>query len=222
MTFSIKEAFKKGWGITKENIFLLAGLTSLIALNSWIAETWWKGMDKSIDSSQFSTYLIFLALYLVTSIVSTLVQIGYIKVMFKLYEGEEINPRDVFAHYERLWDFIVISFLYGIVVLFGAVLFIIPGIIFAIKYGYASYFVVCHDMKPLEAMKASARITKGNKTQIALFGACILGLNIIGFLVFGIGFLITMPLTTLASVHVFKILNKEDEFQQELPLNEEK
>ena len=222
MTFSIKEAFRNAWQFTKENILILIGLTSILGLVSWTLEIWWRGLDKSFHSGQVSLWIIFFCAYLLTSLVSMLTQIGYTKILFKLYDGEEVDPRDIFGFYDRLWNFLVLSFLYGIIVLAGAVLFIVPGIIFAVKYGYASYFVIDQNMKPVEALKMSAKITCGNKWKIAFLGVLIISTNIMGALLFGIGFLFTMPLTTLASIHIFRILSESTKNQQELPLNEEK
>lgn len=151
-----------------------------------------------------------------------LAQIGYTKILFKIYDGEEVDPRDIFGYYDRLWNFIVLSFLYGMIVLAGFVLLIIPGIIFIIKYGYASYYVIDKNMKPVNALKESAKITQGHKWKLTYFGLFIIGINVLGALLFGVGFLFTMPFSVLASIHIFRVLCKDVKIQQELPLNEEK
>lgn len=221
MTFSIKEAFKGAWKLSKENFLVLVGLTSIIGLISWILEIWWRGIDKASQSGQTQIMIFFLVAYIITMLVSMLTQIGYTKILFKLHDGEEVEPRDVFGYHDRLWNFIVLSFLYGTIVVAGFVLLIVPGIIFAIKYGYASYYVIDKNMKPVDALRESAKITYGHKWRLAYFGLFIIGLNILGALLFGIGFLFTMPFSVLASIHVFRVLCKEVNIQQELPLNEE-
>lgn len=222
MTFSIKEAFKKAWKFSKENILVLIGLTSVIGLISWILEIWWKGMDKTFHSGQIALCIAFLLAYILTSLISALAQIGYTKILLKLYDGEEVDPRDIFGFYDRLWNFVVLSFLYGFIVLAGTILLVVPGIIFAIKYGYASYFVIDQNMRPVEALKASAKITQGKKWKLTFFGALSVIINLVGMLFFRVGFLFTMPFTVLASIHVFRILDGSVKNQQELPLNEEK
>jgi len=220
--FSIKEAFKKAWELTKENILVLIGLTSIIAVISWILHVWAKGMERSLQEGDISKYALFIFIYIITLFLSMLAQIGYIKILLKLYDGEEVNPRDIFGYHNLLWNFLLQSILYGVIVIVGFILLIIPGIIFIIKYGYASYFVIDQNMKPIDAMKASSRITYGNKWKIALFGICILAANILGGLLFVVCLLVTMPLTALASIHVFRILSGTIHTQQELELDEKK
>lgn len=218
MKFSIKDAFKKAWTITTEHIWILLGLTSILGLISWILQMWFKGVENHRDSIDIG--LGFVSLYVLTFLINILAQIGYTKILIKIYDGEEVNPKDIFMYYDRAWKFVVGSILYGLIVTGGLILLIVPGIIWAIKYRYFSYFIIDKNMKPVAALRESAKITAGNKWKLLGFGLIIVVLNLLGLIFFGIGFLITMPLTTLASVHVYKFLSGNTVTQDILPLGE--
>jgi hypothetical protein len=54
--------------------------------------------------------------------------------------------------------------------------FIVPGIIIAVRLSFYCFFIVLDDLKPVDALKKSAQVTKGYTWQIAN------SLIIIGFL----------------------------------------
>ena len=63
-------------------------------------------------------------------------------------------------------------------------------------------------MEPVEALKQSAVITKERKWTILGFFVVIGLVNIAGILALGIGLFVSMPVTFLASVWVYKWLDK--------------
>jgi len=71
---------------------------------------------------------------------------------------------------------------------------------------FTEYLVIDKNHMPIEAVKESYRITKGNWWK--LLGLCLaLGLlNVLGALALVIGLLVTVPLTMLAIVHVYRTL----------------
>lgn len=62
-------------------------------------------------------------------------------------------------------------------------------------------------MGPLESLKQSWNATKGETLQLFVFGLLMVGLNIIGALLFGIGLLVTVPITMIAVVYIYKKLS---------------
>lgn len=96
----------------------------------------------------------------------------------------------------------------GLVIILGFILLIVPGMILSLIFFFTSYAVVDKNLGPVEAMKESARITKGYRWS--LFGLCILlGLvMILGLLCFLVGILVAMPVVALAIVHAYRELEK--------------
>lgn len=88
-------------------------------------------------------------------------------------------------------------------------LLIVPGIIWALKFQLYGYFVVDENKDPLEALKASFCITKGEKWNILLLGILIGLLNFAGALFFGIGTFVTASITMIAMAYAYRELNKK-------------
>lgn len=61
---------------------------------------------------------------------------------------------------------ILISILIGIILVFGSILFIIPGVIFFIWYYFANYVIVFEDQTNLKCLKTSKNITVGRWFEI--------------------------------------------------------
>jgi uncharacterized membrane protein len=85
-------------------------------------------------------------------------------------------------------------------------LLIIPGIFFGIRLKYATYLVIDKNLGPLEAIKGSWKITRGNVWNL-FFLSILLGLiNLLGLLCLVIGLFITVPLSMLATAFVYRKL----------------
>lgn len=68
-----------------------------------------------------------------------------------------------FRHFAVVW---LTSLLYGLIVLAGFVLFLIPGLIWSLKYGIGLVSVLDRRLSPLQALRFSAKITYGFKTKL--------------------------------------------------------
>jgi uncharacterized membrane protein len=109
------------------------------------------------------------------------------------------NPRP-------FWRFLGAQLLVGIIVFFGFLLLVVPGIIAAVGLGFAPYLVIDRGRGPIEALKESWRITKGHKVQLFLFGLALIGLNILGLLALVVGIVVSVPVTWLAVTHAYRKL----------------
>jgi uncharacterized membrane protein len=93
-------------------------------------------------------------------------------------------------------------------------LLIVPGIIFFIMFQYYGYFIVDKKMGPVEALKASAALTKGVRWKLFGFGLVIGLLNIGGALLLLLGLFVTIPVSQMAIAHVYRKLLPQTQFVQ--------
>ncbi|HEX7259825.1 MAG TPA: hypothetical protein VF272_02750, partial [Candidatus Saccharimonadia bacterium] len=103
--------------------------------------------------------------------------------------------------FDKRWLYMVATYLLIIVPIFlGLLLFIVPGIILAIMWGLAFYIIADKVVTPIEALKESARLTKGYRTRIFLLGLVVAVLaiisSILAILPF-IGFIAASMLSTI-------------------------
>ena len=166
------------------------------------------------DEAPFLGLLLFIAAWLIES----LFVIGFIKISLLFAEGTKGRLNDLYAHAHLLGKYIVAAILYGLMVAVGIVLLIIPGIILAIMFGFYGYFIVEQGMGPLEALKASARLTAGQRWNLFGFSLVIIVINILGALFFGIGLLLTVPVTIMARAYVYRRLRGLGVFSAPAPV----
>jgi uncharacterized membrane protein len=186
--FSISESISYGWQKMKENMKLSIITTLVIGIISILS-----GMDNVFG-------FIFV-------IIGMIAQIGYTKIYLKLNEGEKPEWKTIFKEYALFWKYLAVSILQGLIVFVGILLLIIPGLIWSVRFAFAGIIVVDTKSGPIVALKESYRITKGSFWKLWGFWLALIGVNIIGAVLVGIGLLFTIPLSTLALIHVYRKLS---------------
>lgn len=135
-----------------------------------------------------------------------LIGVGVLKICLKLIDKQKAEFSDLFSGATLLVPYIVAKLLLVLIILGGVILLIVPGIIWAIQFYMCTYLVVDKGLGPIEALKKSSALTRGARWELFCFSLLLMLLNIAGGLAFGIGLLISLPVTTLASLHVYRQL----------------
>ena len=147
----------------------------------------------------------------VSSFFYVVVAMGFITVRLKLVDGDRASFRALLSNWPVFLKCLGGGIIYVLIVLFGLVLFVVPGIIWSIQFMFWSYHVVDGRMGPVEAFKKSAEDTKGQKVHLFLLALVLFGINVLGLLAIGVGLLVTYPLTKVALAHVYRRLSPRDE-----------
>ena len=200
-SFSKKEAISYGWKATKANFkFFVLLMLSLFAVNVL------PGMLRDNITPDKNSLIAFL-ISIISWILQLIVGLGLIKIALEIQDHKKTHYSDLFSQSHMVINYFLASFLYGLIVIAGLILLIVPGIIWGIKYQYFSYFIVDKEMGPIEALKASSKITKGSIWNIFLLRILLILINIGGAILLGIGLLATVPIGMMAEVHVFRKLS---------------
>ena len=109
------------------------------------------------------------------------------------------------------------SVLVGAATIVGLILLIVPGIIIGIMFGFAAYIVIDKEAPPVEALRESLALTKGNRWKLFLLGLALVGINIIGACLLLVGLLVSLPVSTFAVVHAYRVLSGKDKSHAALP-----
>jgi uncharacterized membrane protein len=203
--FSKKKALKFGWETLKENLgfFLIVGaILLIISIVPGIA----KEIYKKTDSG--STKIIVNTISLLFQIVAMLLELGLIKITLDLFNKKKVKVADLFSQYPIFFKYLVGSIIYTVIIVIGSILFIVPGIIWGIKFRFFPYFIV-EGSGIVESFKKSAQITQGSKWDLFIFGLITVLVALVGVLALFIGILITTPIIMMASVFVYMKLKKE-------------
>lgn len=195
--FSIEEALKTGWQKTKENFLFLFG----VGLVTFVVTT-------ILNSAMEDKGGISILAGIVSVIFSVFVNIGLLKIVLKLLNSEKPNIKTFLeVTFSQFFRYIGTAILYGICVLVGFILLIVPGIIAILRLQFAYYYVVDKGMGPVEALKASWAATKGETFNIFLYTIVVLIMNIIGALIFGLGLIVTLPITFISLGYIYRKLS---------------
>lgn len=198
-TFSKKKALEFGWETFKANAGFLIGVTIVAGIASLVPD---------IISGWFSEGAPFLSLLftLLGVVVAVVVSIGITKIALKFLDNETPEFADLYQHYDLFLPVFLVSLLFGLIVGVGFILLIVPGIILALMFFMCDYLVIDQQIEPITALKTSAAMTKGHKLNLFLFTIIVGLLNVAGFLALAVGLLVTIPVTTLAIMYVYREL----------------
>ena len=129
---------------------------------------------------------------------------GYDMAMLRLARGDDsVSFDDLFAGFSNFRRLFLTWCLYLLAVVGGTFLLIVPGIIFGVALWPAFLLVMEDELSPVEALEKAWALTLGHKTELFILSlATFVGL-IVGVLTFGVGLLVTFPLTQLAWVHAY-------------------
>ena len=85
-------------------------------------------------------------------------------------------------------------------------LLLVSGIILALKFQFYDYFIIDKELGIAESIERSGKITEGALWELFLFAIVLIGINILGALCFGVGLLVTIPISMVAMAHVYRQL----------------
>lgn len=207
-SFSKKEAIKFGWGVMKSHFwFFGAALVILTVIQAIPNILTYIGYRTGSSALAILMTAVSMTVFSWTVLVITLViNLGFIKIALQLHDNQPVQLSMLFSQYRFLIKYLLASIIYSLIVLVGFLLLIIPGIIFAIRFKYYSYLIVDQGLGPIEALRQSWRMTKGNVWNLFLLGVLLGLINLGGALLLLVGMLATTPTTMIASAYVFRKL----------------
>ncbi len=197
-SFSSSEALKFGFDIFKKNIVTFIKIAAVLLIINIVM-----GAIGSLFGHNNPLVLIW---GIISYLIAFVIQIGIVKMILDLYDGKPLNFSNLYTQYALGLRYYAASIIYGIMVLVGLICLIVPGIYLAIRFQFFSFLIVDKNAGIAESLSKSSALTEGVKINLFLFALLIVVINIIGFLLLGIGLLVTIPTTMMATIHVYRKL----------------
>jgi uncharacterized membrane protein len=203
MDFSIHCCVSCGWETFKKRPWFFVGASVVIALVYICASALTSAIDALLGgSAKEPTLLGSLAEYGL----STLISMGVTAFYLAAHDSPETVDLTQLWRPHPFWKFVGASILVGLLIIVGFILLIFPGIILALMCMFTIFIVIDRGLGPIDAMKESNSITRGHKWPLLGF-VCILALiNIAGAIALLVGLLVTVPVTSLAFTHAYRVL----------------
>ncbi|MDP2650173.1 MAG: YciC family protein, partial [bacterium] len=197
-SFSKKEAFRVGWERFKERPFFVIGLFVITTLISTVS-------GYLVDKANAGPSVAFI-FSVIDFAVQAIIGMGLTLILLRVHDNVTTDYSDLFEPIYLFWKYLAMTIIVFVVVIIGLLLFVIPGIIAAIALSFAPYLVIDKGMGPIDAVKESVEMTHGHRWNLFIFALLVAAFNVLGFLLLGVGLLITIPVSALAFVHIYRWL----------------
>lgn len=201
--FSINASYKNSWAVFKSNPFYIIGFFVAIFFASIVIFILLSSLSAGLRSGAWLGQIF-------SWIVSAWIQIATLTFLLNLFRTKKTRISDQL----KKWKVIVFLFLANIltflILLAGFLLLIVPGIAFAMRLQFVSFYVVDKGANPIEAISGSWNATKGNVIKLFLLSLLNAVVTIAGLLLFIVGLAVTAPLTQMVNTKVYLTLSGEN------------
>lgn len=199
-TFSVREALTFGWETFKKRPFLFVGAFALTMLVSGI-------VSAILDPEQGAPVTLITSIMSVLSaLIGLFIELGLVTFSIRSHDSVEKVSLYDFWNPAPFLRYLGGQILLGLIVIIGIILLIVPGVIAALGLMFTPYLIIERNRGPIEALKESWRITMGHKKELFFFMLALIGINILGLLALVVGLLVSVPVSMLAMVHVYRKL----------------
>jgi len=161
----LPELFKDIIQFFKKNIWPISILTLVIEFPYILIQNIHHFSDTSAEFSNNVGLILFMATFIIYPL-STGAQISLYAMIMK--EAELDLKKCIFESKNYLFNLIIGSLIYISFTLLGLFAFIVPGIIIAVRLSFYGFFIVLEDLKPIDALKKSAQVTKPYAWRMAV------------------------------------------------------
>ncbi len=161
--FSQGEAISFGWKAAKKYFWFFFFTTIVYSIVSFLLSSLNQIAFESIPTMGIVVRL-FLDIFL-----SLLLGIFLIKMSLQVVNSDTIKLKENFVSLTLVLRFFGATVVYSVIVGFGLLLFVIPGIIWAMKFQFYPYFILEQGLDIKTAFKKSALITNNLKFKLFLF-----------------------------------------------------
>lgn len=189
--FKIGDMISQGWELTKNNLPFLIGYQIILYVLTLFTSKY--GYNSTLVN-------------LIAWILVVIVKMGLYKSCLLITDGIKPHFDQLYLNWRMFLTWIIANLLFGLMFAIGLILFIVPGLYVWARYGLFPFFIVDKGVGPIEALKLSSKATEGVRWEIFLLFLACTGLNILGFLIFGVGLLFTIPISLLAITKVYRML----------------
>jgi hypothetical protein len=200
----IREAISFAWAAFKKHYLLLVAIL-LTIFAAWVV------LEIIVIAGQRLGLWWWIVAHLAFLIVFAGIEVGLVQASLDIYENKASAFTDTFKYltpkYLKLGlKFLAGQILYGLIVLAGLVLLVIPGLYVGARYAFVGFCQVDVQESLQGSFAQSAILSTGNMASLTAIIGSLLLFNVMGACLLGIGLLVTIPLSVLTMTAVYKQL----------------
>ncbi|QQE64040.1 hypothetical protein GFS31_07120 [Leptolyngbya sp. BL0902] len=186
----IGEYFGRGWAIFKEFAWGYILFTLVIGIISGLLSQLPSPLGMRAPEGELGGG------NLLFSIISPALGAGFYFVSFQIARNRPKNFSDFFGGFKKFLPLFLTSLVSGILIFLGLIALVIPGIYLAVAYMFAQLFVIDKNMSFWSAMETSRKLISKRWFSFLILSFALGLLVLAGFLLLGVGALVTIPLST--------------------------
>ncbi|WP_194975046.1 hypothetical protein [Aquiflexum lacus] len=134
---------------------------------------------------------------------------GFYLVANKLSLKQKVVYPDFFKGFNFYMPIFAIWLIGQVLTAFGLVLFVIPGVYLAVAYSFSVLMAIFGGFDFWTAMEESRKLITARWLKFFLFTLVIIVINVLGLLTFGLGLLVSVPISFYATYILFEDLTKD-------------
>lgn len=203
MEFSAGSAIRFGWETFKRRPWLFVGSALAILLVSAVIDVLTGALDGIISGTPDEPTMLGTAINLA---LGTLISMGATAFYLAAHDNPDAANLSLLWHPQPFWKYLGASILLALVIIAGLILLIVTGVIFGLMFMFTPFIVIERELGPIEAMKESDRLTRGHKWPLFGFAIVLVLINLLGALALVVGLLVSIPVSTLAFIHAYRVL----------------
>lgn len=207
-------SFSNGWNVLRESFVTLLVITIIyMVLDGPMATLQW-GED---NWHWFIAPIIFFGI-LYGLFVAGPVTYGVHWTFLKTVRGERVEVGDIFEVFRRNYlNAVFANLVVSIIIGFGIMLLIVPGIIFACRLAFVPYLVVDERMDVMDALNVSWNMTRGYGWQIFFMGLISFFVVILGLIALFVGVVISVMWIEAAFASMYHAVASRDGIPEVAP-----
>ncbi len=199
-TLTAREALSFGWDTFKKRPWFFVGAVFVVmgaAMGANIIAT--------IVGGIFGDSVKDIVEPVVSWVVNIFSGIGFTMLYLSAHDALSNTTLRTLWYPKPFWRYLGLSIIMTLALILGFLALIVPGIILALAFSFATPLVIEKDMGPVEALKESMCRTKGHRWMLFRLSLLSLALNVLGFCALIVGLLVTAPVTALAFIRAYRV-----------------
>ena len=143
-------------------------------------------------------------LTIISSLLLMPLTIGSYEYFLDIVRGNNKSIKSLFAYFDRFGTILLAIIIMSILITFGSIIFIIPGVVFALMYSQVYYVIVDNkNYGALECLKESRTLMDGYKWDYLVFNFKFIGWILLTIFTFGIAGIYVIPYIIIAQAKYY-------------------
>ncbi|HVM65598.1 MAG TPA: hypothetical protein VMU14_12105 [Acidimicrobiales bacterium] len=206
--FDIGRAFSYAWAKFQANAWPLIAVMLVAFVGSVIAGIITAAIRNSVSGGVAGALLVTALTQIIFFVVTGILQIGVYRSALTVTAGQPVEVGRMF-NTDMLGSYLIATIIVGIMTFIGLLLCILPGIAVLFFTFFFPYFVLDRRQQPWEAVRSSFMLVRANAGTLLPFAILAFLVYVVGFILCGVGVLVTAPVALLAIAYAYRTLTGE-------------